>query len=164
MEAVEAARARFRPERITTLFVGESAPSSGDFFYYGNNAMLRHMQRAVEHVLGESDNFLKSFKAYGWYLDDLVLTPGVNHLTGSQRKAKCLDAKNSFAVRIAEYRPLAIVSLLLSIENIVDAAAMAAGSSAPRYAVPFPGRGQQPRFQAAMARIIPELPRLTKPS
>src|SRR5229473_704723 len=45
MEAVEATRARFRPERITTLFVGESAPDSGDFF--------------------------TRFKAYGWYLDDL---------------------------------------------------------------------------------------------
>jgi hypothetical protein len=47
MEAVEAARAKFRPERITTLFVGESAPSSGDFFYHGNSAMTRHMQSAV---------------------------------------------------------------------------------------------------------------------
>jgi hypothetical protein len=49
MEAVEAARAKFRPERITTLFVGESAPPSGDFFYHGNgnSAMTRHMQSAV---------------------------------------------------------------------------------------------------------------------
>jgi hypothetical protein len=47
MEAIEAARAKFRPERITTLFVGESAPSSGDFFYHGNSAMTRHMQSAV---------------------------------------------------------------------------------------------------------------------
>jgi hypothetical protein len=162
-EAVEAARARFRPERITTLFVGESVPSSGDFFYYGNTAMFRHMQRAVEHALGESSDFLKRFKAYGWYLDDLVLMP-VNHLTRSQRKAKCLDAQNSLADRIAEYRPLAIVSLLLSIKNIVDAAAITADSNARRFAVPFPGMGQQARFHTAMACIIPKLPRLTEPS
>jgi len=43
MDAVEVIRKRFRPERITTLFVGESAPHSGDFFYSGNTAMLRHM-------------------------------------------------------------------------------------------------------------------------
>jgi hypothetical protein len=29
VETVEAIRARFRPQRITTLFVGESAPHSG---------------------------------------------------------------------------------------------------------------------------------------
>jgi hypothetical protein len=163
MEAVEAVRARYRPDQIKTLFVGESAPYSGDFFYCGDNAMLHHMQRAVEMALGESSDFLKSFKAYGWYLDDLVLTP-VNHLTKSQREAECLGAQKSLADRIAVYRPEAIVSLLISIKPFVDAAAIAAGSNAPRYAVPFPGMGQQARFQTAMASIIPKLPRLIEPA
>ena len=160
MSEVEATRARFRPERITTLFVGEFAPESGDFFYYGGNAMLRHMQRAVEDALGEDGDFLVRFKAMGWYLDDLVLTP-VDHLAKPQRQAKCLDAQKSLSTRIAQYRPLAIVSLLRRIENIVNAAAIAAGSDACRFAVPFPGMGHQVRFQTAMASIIPKLPRLT---
>jgi hypothetical protein len=104
LEAVEAARARFRPERITTLFVGESAPASGDFFYYGNTALQRYMQRAVEDSFGEGGNFFERLKAYGWYLDDLVLTP-VNQLTKSERIAKCLSARSSLATRIAEYQP-----------------------------------------------------------
>jgi hypothetical protein len=119
---VEAVRARWRPERITTLFVGEPAPASGAFFYYGNSALSRHMQRAVELALGEGEDFLKRFNAYGWYLDDLVLTP-VNHLTKSQRKSKSLDAQNSLADRIAVYRPEAIVSLLMTIKPFVDAEA-----------------------------------------
>jgi hypothetical protein len=49
LEVVEATRARFRPDRITTLFVGESDPDGGDFFYFGGNAMLHHTQRAIEH-------------------------------------------------------------------------------------------------------------------
>ena len=163
MEAVEAARARFRPAKITTLFVGESAPVSGDFFYYGNNAMLTHVQRAVDQALGGSDDFLQRFKAYGWYLDDLVLTP-VNHLTKRDREAKNRDAQNSLSARIAEYQPLAIVSLMLGIKTIVDAAAIAAGNHAPRFAVPFPGMGQQARFQTAMAEIIPALARLPESS
>jgi hypothetical protein len=89
-----------------------------------------------------------------------VLTP-VNHLKGLPRKAKWLDAKDSLADRIAEYQPLAIVSLLLGIQGIVDAAAIAAGSNAPRFAVPFPGVGQQMRFRTAMTL---KLPRLTGPS
>jgi hypothetical protein len=155
---VEAVRARYRPERITTLFVGESAPHSGKFFYIGDTAMLRYMRRAVERALGEGDDFLETFKAYGWYLDDLVLTP-VNKLAKSERKAKCLGARNSLADRIAEYKPEAIVSVLLFIKPFVDEAARIAGSDAPRYAVPFPGMGQQARFQAAMASLIPKLPR-----
>jgi hypothetical protein len=159
MEAIEATRMRFRPERITTLFVGESAPASGDFFYYANSAMLGHVRAAAELAFGQSSDFLKSFKAYGWYLDDLVLEP-VDKLSVTERKAKCLGAQNSLADRIADYQPLAIVTLLLSISNIVDAAAIAANCNAPRFAVPFPGMGNQKRFKEEMARILPRLPRL----
>jgi hypothetical protein len=160
METVEAVRARYCPKRIKTLFVGESPPTSGAFFYCGNSAMLNHMQRAVELALGENGNFLERFKAYGWYLDDLVLTP-VNKLTKSERKAKCLEAQKSLADRIKAYQPEAIVSLLMFIKQFVDAAAITARSNASRYAVPFPGMGHQGPFQAAMACIIPKLPRLT---
>jgi hypothetical protein len=100
INAVEATRARFRPDQITTLFVGESARASGDFFYLGNTAMKRHMQRAVERALGEAGAFLERFKAYGWYLDDLVPTP-VNRLEPPKHIAKCLEAQSSLAHRIA---------------------------------------------------------------
>ncbi len=65
--------------------------------------MLGHMQRAVDNALGESrDDFLTRFKAYGWYLDDLVLEP-VDKLGLLECEAKCLDAQNSLKDRIAEY-------------------------------------------------------------
>jgi hypothetical protein len=159
LELVEATRARFRPDKIVTLFVGESAPAGGDFFYFGGNAMLTDMQRAIERSLGEGGDILARFKALGWYLDDLVLTP-VDKISEKERKAKCRDAQQSLADRIAEYRPLAIVSLLKRIGKNVDAAAISAGSDAPRYAVPFSRKGNLTRFNAEMARIIPLLPRL----
>jgi hypothetical protein len=159
METVEEIRKRFQPQRITTLFVGESAPHSGDFFYHGNTAMTAHMRRAVELAFGKSDDFLRTFQAYGWYLDDLVLEP-VNHLTKLERVTKCLEAQEPLAKRIETYQPAAIVSLLKSIEPFVNAAAILARSNALRYCVPFPGMGQQQRFQDAMAAIIQKLPRI----
>ena len=77
----------------------------------------------------------------------------------AEREAQCLSAQARLADRIAEYQPAAIVTLLLSIKEIVEAAAIAAGGSAARYAVPFPGMGQQRRFLDAMARIVLALPR-----
>jgi hypothetical protein len=51
-EAVEALRASYRPSRITTLFVGESAPISGDFFYDGrDHRMVKHMRQALDSAL-----------------------------------------------------------------------------------------------------------------
>src|SRR5437879_3101978 len=124
---VEAVRTGYRPKQITTLFVGESAPNSRDFFYYGNTAMSRHMREALQAagLLGEGD-FRDHFKAYGWYLDDLMLTP-VNQLSPPDRVRACRQAQQALAARIAAYQPTAIVSLLLRIKGIVYAAADAAG-------------------------------------
>ena len=156
---VEATRLEFRPSRITTLFVGKSAPVSGAFFYFGNTALKQHMQTAIERNLGPTDNFLETFKSLGWYLDDLVLTP-VNQLDRSERRAQCVAARSSLAQRIAEYQPLAIVALLSSIRDDVVAARAAANSKAKFYAVPFPGMGRQVRFQIEMKTIMPLLPKL----
>ena len=147
-KSVETVRASYRPKPILTLFVGESAPNSGEFFYYGNTALTGYMSKAMEAAgLGGDGDFLERFKAYGWYLDDLVLTP-VNQLEGrSQRKKECRGAQTSMAARIKEYQPRAIVSLLLSIRYIVEAAAIDAGSNAWLFAVPFAGKGQQLRSE-----------------
>jgi hypothetical protein len=153
----ETVRQQFRPPQITTLFVGESAPISGDFFYLGNTQMKRYMQRAIEHHFGESDNFLTQFRRLGWYLDDLVLAP-VNHLDNAARKAQCFAARESLAGRIAEYQPLAIVGLLHRVRDDVAFAAAKANSNVPIHFVPFPGFGQQGRFHEAMIKIVPQLP------
>ena len=158
MELIEATRARFRPERVMTLFVAESAPDSGKFFYFGNNPMLTDMQRAIEHSLGEGGDILARFKAMGWYLDDLSLAP-VNNLPKMERVAICRDAQRSLAERIAEYQPQAIVSVLKRVDKNIVAAAIAAGSDAPRFSLPFPGNGHQNKFVNGLAAIVPQLPR-----
>jgi hypothetical protein len=161
--AVEALRGSYRPDRITTLFVGESAPVNGTFFYDGNNSMVRYMRRAVEAALPGTGDFLDRFRDYGWYLDDLVLSP-INHLTPSARKAAWYGSCGSLAARIAEYQPLAIVSLLSGIKDIVSDAARKAGSKVSLHSVPFPGMGNQTKFHNEMIKIVPELPRHDRPT
>jgi hypothetical protein len=158
MMSVEALRARYRPQRITTLFVGESAPANGTFFYEGNTAFTRHMEAATG-IAGDGD-FLERFKGHGWYLDDLVLTP-VDHLLPAERKAMCEAAVVALAERIKQYQPLAIVTLLKRIDPLVREAIKLAGCEAAYYCVPFPGQGNQRRFRQEMARILPLLPMTT---
>ena len=158
MATVEKARADHRPRRIATLFVAESAPVGGSFFYYGNGQLGRYLRRAIEEVLTGDDKFLERFKSYGWYLDDLVLA-SVNHLTPRERRAAHLEAAHDLQRRIAEYRPLAIVCLLKGIRAIVRAAASEAHFDGPFFEVPFPGNRQQRRFHLQMIDIIPKLPR-----
>lgn len=154
----EEVRQKFRPDRITTLFVGESAPFGGTFFYYGNGNLGRYLKRAVDEVFVGDGDFLERFKAFGWYLDDLVLSP-VNHLKQKERKAMRFAAKSGLTGRIADYRPLALVCLMQGIGEIVQAAAREAGFCHSVFVVPFPGNGQQARFHRAIVEIMPTLPR-----
>jgi hypothetical protein len=161
LELVEAARARFRPARITTLFVGESAPASGEFFYFDRvTPMLSDMARAFEATFGEGGDVRERLKAFGWFVDDLSLLP-VNAVSKAERKARCRAAEAGLAARIAEYQPAAIVSLLMRIKGNVAAAAIAAGAGdVPRHAIRFSRFGNLPIFLSQMAAILPTLPRL----
>jgi hypothetical protein len=158
MDEVEALRLSYRPDRITVLFVGESAPFGGAFFYDGNNVFHTYIRKAIEAALPADDQpFLTRFRSYGWYLDDLVITKAVNGLKGAARKAELRAALPSLRDRIGEYRPLAIVSLMRGIEDIVVEAA--ANSNAKVYRLPFPGNGYQNKFHHELVKIAPTLPR-----
>jgi hypothetical protein len=157
MNAIEAERLRFRPDRIRTLFVGESAPLSGDFFYFGGTNMTCFMRKVLAPEATSDLDFLDGFKARGWYLDDLVLIP-VNGMTPRERRAHRLRSQSSLAARIAEYQPLAIVTLLRGIRKVVEDAARDAGSKADLHGVPFPGNSHQNRFLEEMAQLLPRLP------
>lgn len=149
MSGVESTRRRYLPRKVTTLFVGESAPVSGKFFYRGNTQFFTYVRKA----LGGDKNFLGEFKAKGFFLDDLVHSP-VNHLPSAQRRKKLLDAKRYLAKRIARYRPQVVVSVMKSIHDVVaDAIAQSGAPNIRHYRVPFPGNGRQNEFLREMKKI-----------
>ena len=154
MKDLEALRRSFRPEDIKTLFVGESAPRSGKFFYTHNTGLYR----AIKQAFNGSDDFLSGFKASGFYLDDLSLVP-VNGMSPGERREQCKASIPSFSSRLREYQPASIVILLRSIDKWVREAAAQAKLQVPVYSVTYPGRFQKLRetFQNEMAIIIPQL-------
>ncbi len=97
--------------------------------------------------------FLDRFNARGWYLDDLVLATG-----GSARRSHWLQSQPNLTVRIAEYQPLAIVTLLLGMRNVVEEAVRDASCKAERYAVLFPGIGQSEQIPRGVGGALQRLP------
>jgi hypothetical protein len=153
MTTFEEIRASYRPRRITTLFVGESAPHGGTFFYNQDSGLFREMRKAFH----DERHFLDVFRQNGFYLDDLVLEP-VNHHAPRDRRSACRQSITSFAKRLKDYKPGAIVILLRSIETMVAEAMQKAGLHYQPFCTPYPGFGNQRRFHQAMAEIIPQLP------
>jgi hypothetical protein len=155
MSDLEKLRHSYRPHRITTLFVGESPPHGGTFFYKGDS-LLHHKMK--ECFGGDIANFLFEFKAKGFFLDDLVLYP-INQMKDKDRDEHRRKGVSSLARRKADYRPVAVVALMCAIERmVVDAMRQARLSLVPFYVVPFPRPEHQHRFKAKMAEIIPKLP------
>jgi hypothetical protein len=148
---LETIRASFLPPAIATLLVAESPPASGKFFYSDDGPFRRYILAA----LGLAD--LESFRAAGFYLDDLCHEP-VDKVAPQPRVRACRDGRVGLRTRIAGYRPRALVILLKRIE--VDVREAAKGIDVPIYAVPFPGRYHIAKFRAAMAEIGPKLPRI----
>jgi hypothetical protein len=109
----ERLRRRYRPARITLLFVGESAPAGGTFFYARNSTLYREMRAAfaaaVPQTFGRGD-FLETFRTAGCFLDDLCLEP-VNSLPDRERREKRTQAEGALSRRLRRYRPQTVVAI-----------------------------------------------------
>ena len=142
----ESLRRRFRPDRVRVLFIGESPPASGRFFYRGDSALYRAMREAFETIDASiaGKDFLAEFRNSGCYLIDLCPDP-VDRLDRKMRRATCVAGEAPLARTIASHNPSAIATVVRSIEDIVSGAAAHAGWSGPLLNLPYPGRWSRHR-------------------
>ena len=155
-EFFETLRRSYKPTKILTLFVGESRPANGTFFYLGDSGLFKYMREAFRG----GDNFLCDFRHAGFFLDDLVTSP-VNKQTKPQRRKRQRDSVDDLASRISEHSPVHVVIVGRGIEEQVAAALdQAEMTGVPRDVVSFPANGQQQNFLREMQELIPRLPRL----
>ena len=140
-ESAERLRRSYRPARVRLLFIGESPPASGRFFYRGDSGLYRAMRdafRTVDPSIRE-EQFLTAFQAWGCYLVDLCAEP-VDRLDIKSRRAVCRAGEDVLARTIARLRPEGIATVVRSIEGNVARAVQRAGWSGPVLHLPYPGR------------------------
>ncbi len=162
--AREALRRRFRPVAARVLFVGESPPAGGSFFYAADSGLYRATRDAFSLALDcvRPESFLTTFAAMGCYLEDLCLDP-INHLTdhrdGSwqQRVRARRDGERRLAETLAELQPQVVVVLLKGIAaNVARAAALAGCSDLECHTVTYPSRWHQHRdaYRREMSALV----------
>jgi hypothetical protein len=126
---------------VRLLFIGESPPASGRFFYRADSGLYRAMRdafRAVDASISD-DNFLAVFKEAGCYFVDLCSQP-VDDLSPKPRRAICESNEVKLAGTIARLKPLTMATVVRSIESIAVRAAVRAGWSGEFLHLPYPGR------------------------
>jgi hypothetical protein len=143
------------------LFVGESPPAGGAFFYAGDSQLYRSTRDAFSDSLGEGvQPFLERFVDLGCYLEDLCDEP-VNRL-GRERRAVHRSNEARLAGALAQLQPAVIIVLLKSIADSVDCAAYAAGlGEVERHVVTYPGRWHHHRaaFHKELTIVLSDLAR-----
>src|SRR2546422_11706979 len=112
-DAIERLREHHRPAQVRLLFVGESAPAGGTFFYAENSTLYFETREASVRAFPAQfagRPFLGLLKELGCYLDDLCLAP-VIQLPDSVRPRRRIDAEVSPAERLRHYDPRMVVAI-----------------------------------------------------
>ena len=153
-------RERYRPARVTTLFVGESPPAGGTHFYLANSNLFRATREAFAQAFGadvvsEGPRFLREFQDRGCWLVDLVDRP-VNRLGADDRQALVSGGVATLAKTIAKVQPAHVVAIKATIDDEVRAALEVACVEADLLALPFPVR----QWRAVYVRKLSEALRL----
>ena len=156
----ERMRESFRPPRIQLLFIGESPPASGRFFYSANSGLYRAMRMAFEIADSTVDdtNFLAVFQKRGCYLTDLCPEP-VDHLGPDERRALRRDGEKRLAGQLKFLQPVMIAPVLRSIVTNVENAISLTNWHGSIVQFPYPGRWSRHR-KAFIEVLVPIIKRL----
>jgi hypothetical protein len=153
----ERLRRSYRPADVRILFVGESPPVSGRFFYQTDSGLYRAIRntfRAAFPALPEED-FLNSFRYLGCYLVDLCDTP-VDRLGSDNRKQACRDGEARLTKTLRELNPRIVITVVRSISANVRRAQESANWKGLYVELPYPGRWKEHRtvFEKALKPVL----------
>jgi hypothetical protein len=155
---LETLRLRYKPSKVRWLFIGESPPANGTFFYKADSNLSRYTQKAFsiafEKRFTDGAEFLNFFKAQGCYLIDLCNDP-INNLPNSERNYQRMHGAISLPERIAAHSPHGIIVVMKAIVKYIRPAVKQAGlEHLPFYTLLFPSMGNQHRYTNALVQVI----------
>lgn len=153
-------RAAYRPANVRVLFIGESPPASGRFFYNRDSGLYRAL-RDTFHLVDPSignDTFLSVFQRSGCYLIDACQQP-VDRMDRIARRSACMAGETLLSRRIRSLEPETIVTLVRSISANVKRATARANWTGAIIEVPYPGRWVQHRqvFQQLLLPLLEKI-------
>lgn len=149
----EAARVRYEPGDVRVLFIGESRPAGGTFFYFANSILYEATREAFAQALPEApqDDFLDAFRGAGCYLEDLCSEP-VNRMATTDRQAARSRSVPELAARLDGLEPDLVIIVMKAIAMDVERALARAGlDGTPTRTVPFPRRERRGKYVEEVA-------------
>jgi len=154
----EILRQKYKPVKIRQLFIGESPPANGTFFYKADSNLYRYTRMAFMQAFGDTvvsgEDFLGTFQSLGSFLDDLCPTP-LNRLNKHEREYYRERSVSGLAARIALASPQEIVVVMKEIvPTVIKAISLANVDLKHFYSLPFPAQGHQKEYVNGLRGIL----------
>ena len=155
------AAGRYKPDRVQLLLVAEAPPSALDRYFYfedvrTQDSLFRYVARSILGIEPTRENkpqLLERLRNRGVFLIDLSEDPvgwsPLSHFVADLVR------------RAQRLKPDRIVLIKATVYDAAFAAMREAGLPVVDERVPFPGSGQQRRFEAAFGRALKKRPNHT---
>lgn len=151
---------KYQPDHIKLLLVAEAPPAALDRYFYfedvpQQDSLFRYVARAILNTQPTRDNkteLLARLRDKGVFLIDLKRDP-VDGKSLAMEVPKLLR-------RIRKLDPQKIIVIKASVYDAVQRPLTEAGLPVVHERIPFPGSGQQRRFEVAFSRALRRPPRL----
>lgn len=147
-------RNSYKPHIVKILFVGESCPQGGTFFYNGDSNLHKHTKQAFEQA---NMNFsLEYFKEYGCWLYDVCDVP-VNGLQHYERNEHIRLGLPRLLATIEELSPKYIIVVKKGdMREIIfkDVCKHGYVDQETAFNVPFPACGRQTEYRNELSAVI----------
>lgn len=145
----EQLRYSFIPSKIKILYIGESPPAGGTFFYKADSILFTAIQESFKSVFpncGNGQSFLNFFKNNHLFLDDLCHYP-INKFKDSIREQARQSEVRSLSKRLTEMKPRIIISVMKRINPHLQKAISISGIEIESFdELPFPRIEYKARF------------------
>lgn len=158
-------RAKYRPAKIKLIFVLESPPTSGNFFYDPagkvTDPLFSAMMKMIGHEASSKEDGLTAFAHKGFFLVDATYRP-VNHIKNQKRRNRAilsdlpdliLDLKDIIE---SQQDKINIVLVKANICRLLEERLMAVGVNVinNKTVIPFPSHGNKERFHENIRKVL----------
>jgi len=158
-------RARYRPAIIKLIFILESPPMSGAFFYEPGGRvtepLFSAMMKVIGHDASSKDNGLAAFAKRGFFLVDATYRP-VNHIKNQKKRDQVIlsdlpDLVKDLKTIIKSHQDdIGIVLVKANICHLLEKRLLAIGMNVINHntIIPFPSHGNQRRFHETIRMVL----------
>ena len=155
-------RDKYLPMKLKTVFVFESPPVSGKYFYNEEGRVSEPLFSAMMKLLNleptNKKGGLEQFATAGFFLIDATYTP-VNHLTNTERNAvisQCFVELASDIKKLAEISDIELILVKANVCRLLESRLLSLGFNVKNRGtiIPFPSSGQQTRFFREARKVL----------